>query len=97
MTAVEFKELFYYLADEIKVSNKIKQLRLRKMKRKLASCSTNGVITFDVSIIKFNNSEIIHIILHELLHLRYPNHGKLFKAMLKRYLCLYQHIENTSK
>ena len=25
-------------------------------------------------------------ILHELLHLKYPNHGKMFKALFKAYL-----------
>jgi hypothetical protein len=28
------------------------------------------------------------IIIHELLHLKVPNHGKLFKALLKAYMAM---------
>ncbi|NLJ05576.1 MAG: M48 family metallopeptidase [Exilispira sp.] len=28
----------------------------------------------------------VKVILHELLHLRYPNHGKMFKLLLDYYL-----------
>jgi predicted metal-dependent hydrolase len=28
----------------------------------------------------------MEIVIHELLHLKVPNHGKLFKALLKAYM-----------
>jgi len=63
-----------------------REIHLRPMKRKWASCSSRGRLTF--------NTELLHqpvafrreVIVHELLHLKVPNHGPLFKALLKAYL-----------
>ena len=58
---------------------------LRKMKKKWGKCSNNRVI-FDVSVLEEPYNVRLRIILHELLHLRYPNHGKMFTALLNSYL-----------
>lgn len=63
-----------------------KQIHLRKMKRKLASCSSKGRLTFDPSLLKESKEVRSNTILHELLHLRYPNHGKMFHIVLETYL-----------
>jgi len=63
-----------------------KEIRIRLMKNKWASCSSNGRLTF--------NSELLHepaafrreAIVHELLHLKIPNHNKLFKSLMRAYL-----------
>ncbi|SHK47965.1 M48 metallopeptidase family protein [Thermocrinis minervae] len=85
MISVEkFKEEVLMLAEEIGV--KPKEIHLRTMKRKLASCSSKGRLTFDKSILEEPKERRYEIILHELLHLKYPNHGKIFKLVLKAYL-----------
>lgn len=61
----------------------IKEIHLRKMKTKLASCSSRGRLTFDRTILRLPKDERKKIIIHELLHLKYPNHGKMFRALLK--------------
>ncbi len=57
-------------------------LRVQRMTRKWGSCSTRGILTLasdlDKQPLNFQN----FVIAHELLHLRVPNHGKLFKALL---------------
>lgn len=58
---------------------KPKEIHIGKMKRKLASCSTNGRLTFDISLLNENKEVRYRAILHELLHLKYPNHGKMYK------------------
>ncbi|MCK4614569.1 MAG: M48 family metallopeptidase [Thermoplasmata archaeon] len=63
-----------------------KQIHLRKMKRKLASCSSKGRLTFDPSLLIESKEVRSKAILHELLHLRYPNHGKMFHILLDTYL-----------
>lgn len=73
-------------AIEIGVSEKIKDIQLRPMKRKIASCSSKGRLTFDSSILEKTKEEMDYIIVHELLHLRYPNHGKMFKRLFTVYL-----------
>jgi predicted metal-dependent hydrolase len=81
---INFKKEVHKLAKEIGVE--IKEIHLRKMKRKLASCSSKGRLTFDKSLLYESNEKIKEVVLHELLHLRYPNHNKIFKALLKTYI-----------
>ncbi len=56
------------------------------MKRKWGSCSTSGRVTFDSSLLRQHAEFRKRVIVEELLHLRLPSHGKLFKAMLAAYL-----------
>lgn len=85
MTSQEFKKYVYQLAKEIGVSQHISSIHLRKMKNKIASCSSKGRLTFDPNILDLPIETKKEIIIHELLHLRYPNHGKMFNLMLKHY------------
>ena len=58
------------------------RVRVRDMTRKWGSCSTAGTITLATDL---GNQEVEFqdfVIAHELLHLRVPNHGKLFKALM---------------
>lgn len=63
-----------------------KAITLRPMKRKWASCSNKGNLTFDTDLLKQAAEFRRQTIVHELLHLKYPNHGKLFRAMERTYL-----------
>lgn len=66
-----------------------KEVHIRAMKRKWASCSSKGRLTFDPELLKQPAAFRAEVIVHELLHLRIPNHGPLFKAMVKAYLAKY--------
>lgn len=61
-------------------------IRIQPMRRKWASCSTTGWVSFSTRLLRQRRSFQDYVIVHELLHLKYPNHGKLFKAMLKMHL-----------
>jgi predicted metal-dependent hydrolase len=61
-------------------------VRIRPMTRKWASCSSQGRLTFDTELLRQPADFRREVIVHELLHLKVPNHGKLFKALLKAYL-----------
>lgn len=63
-----------------------KEVHVRPMSRKWGSCSTAGRVTFDAGLLQQTAEFRRHVIVHELLHLKVPNHGKLFKALLKAYL-----------
>jgi len=84
MEPTDFKQYVLDRAKEIGVQPK--ELHIRPMKRKLASCSSRGRLTFDVSLLEEAAEKRLEAVLHELLHLRYPNHGKMFNALLKTYL-----------
>ena len=69
-----------YWAARLHVSKP--RVRVREMTRKWGSCSTAGTITLATDLghqgVDFQN----FVIVHELLHMRIPNHGKLFKAFM---------------
>lgn len=76
----EFKEEVYLLANKVKV--KVKQITIRPMTRKWASCSTSGYFTFNIELLGMDRSLGEYVILHELLHYHVPNHGKLWKSLM---------------
>lgn len=63
-----------------------REVRVRPMKRKWASCSSQGRLTFDTALLRQPADFRREVIVHELLHLKVPNHGRLFRALLKSYL-----------
>ncbi len=62
------------------------RVRVQPMKRKWASCSTRRNVTFSTELLSQKRSFRHYVIVHELLHLKVPNHGKLFKSLLRAYL-----------
>jgi len=56
----------------------IKCIKLRSMKARWGSCSSDSIITFNTNLIKALSEHIDYVIIHELCHLIHPNHGKGF-------------------
>ena len=81
---VAFKSQVSRWAKRIRV--RPRQLRLQRMRRKWASCSTRGTISFSTELLSQPAAFREYVILHELLRLKVPNHGKLFKTLLRAYL-----------
>ena len=52
------------------------------MTRKWGSCSSQGVLTLAVDLDRRDKDFQDFVIVHELLHIRVPNHGRLFKALM---------------
>lgn len=63
-----------------------KEIHIRPMKRKWASCSSKGRLTFDDDLLRQPAAFRREVIVHELLHLRIPNHGPVFRSLLRSYL-----------
>lgn len=61
-------------------------LRIQRMTQKWGSCSTKGIVTLAVDLVARPRGFQDFVIVHELLHLRVPNHGKLFKALMSAYV-----------
>ena len=60
---------------------------IRDMKSRWGSCNTRtGKITFSLQLATMPEDFVEYVILHELLHLRVPNHGSDFKAELDKYM-----------
>jgi predicted metal-dependent hydrolase len=84
MTKEEFKERVFKWARKMGVSPK--EVHIRKMRRKWGSCSSTGRVSFNEELLEKDERFIDYVIVHELLHLKYKNHGKLFKLMWEIYL-----------
>ncbi len=69
-----------------KIKARPKQIRIQRMTTKWASCSSKGRLTFNSELFDQPCRFQEFVIVHELLHLKIPNHGKLFKSLLKAHL-----------
>ena len=63
-----------------------KAIQIRPMRRKWASCSSNGRLSFSTDLLRQSASFRAEVIVHELLHLKVPNHGRVFRALLRAHL-----------
>jgi predicted metal-dependent hydrolase len=84
MSREAFKNEVARWAKELEVAPK--EVRIRAMRRKWASCSSSGRLTFDAGILRQPAEFRVEVVVHELLHLKIPNHGKLFKSLLRAHL-----------
>ena len=56
------------------------------MTQKWGSCSTGGIITLARDLADQRPGFQDFVIVHELLHIRVPNHGRVFKALMSAYV-----------
>lgn len=74
-----------------------KEVRIAVMSRKWASCSTRGRVTFASDLLAQPEEVRREVIIHELLHLKIPNHGPLFRALLSAHLAHDDGAETTQE
>jgi predicted metal-dependent hydrolase len=79
-----FKARVFEWASKLDV--KIGSLAVRPMRNKWASCSTAGNLNFNVELLGFDRDVADYVIVHELLHFFVPNHGKLWKSLMRAHL-----------
>lgn len=63
-----------------------RRVRVQPMTRKWGSCSTSGTVTLAADLEDQDEGFQDFVIVHELLHLRVPNHGRLYKALMAAYV-----------
>lgn len=77
----EIMDRIYPLVAEYHI--KRPEIKVRNMKSIWGSCTTTGsAIRLNLQLIKAEEACIEQVILHELLHFRYPNHGKSFYDLM---------------
>lgn len=69
-----------YWAGRLKIA--LKTVRVQRMARKWGSCSSGGIVTLAEDLADQDKRFQDFVIVHELLHLRVQNHGRLFKALM---------------
>mgnify|MGYP006275460357 CR=1 FL=1 len=79
-----FKQRVQHWASKLEVT--VAYLAIRPMHRKWASCSSRGQLSFSLDLLSLDPSLWDYVIVHELLHLQVPNHGRLWKALMRAHL-----------
>jgi predicted metal-dependent hydrolase len=64
------------------------------MTRKWGSCSTASTITLAIDLDGESQEFQDFVIVHELLHLKVPNHGRLFKALMTAHVPKWRDFDN---
>lgn len=86
----EFKARVLYWADKLGVT--ARSISVRPMRNKWASCSTAGNLNFNSELLDLDRELGDYVIVHELLHFHVPNHGKLWKSLMRAHLGDYERI-----
>ncbi len=91
----DFKERVQRWAN--KLDARVTSVSVRPMKTKWASYSTTGRLTFDSALLELKVELQDYVIVHELLHDQVPNHGKLWKSLMRAHLGDYEIYEKALK
>ena len=86
-----FKQRVRYWAEKLDVQ--VVWLGVRHMNNKWASCSTAGHLNFNDELLYLDAEVWDYVIVHELLHFSVPNHGKLWKSLMRVHLGEYEQVE----
>ena len=73
-----------------KLDLKVQSITIRPMTNKWASCSTAGKLNFNSELLNVASDVADYVIVHELLHFFVPNHGKLWKSLMRAHLGDYE-------
>jgi predicted metal-dependent hydrolase len=87
----EFKVRVLEWAGKLDVA--VRAMAVRPMRNKWASCSTAGNLNFNSELLELDREIGDYVIVHELLHFFVPNHGKLWKSLMRAHLGDYERIE----
>lgn len=93
------KEEFVRIIEEntkelIKFTNlRPNRVRVKQIKYAWGSCSSRKNITINQKLICYSEQAIRYVILHELCHLRYMNHGKEFWNLVAMYMPDYKEVK----
>jgi len=78
-----FQNRLAFWFEQFPLQLKDYQIRLRKMKRQWGNCNHLGVITINSQLVRYPESCIDYVLVHELTHLKYLHHGRAFYRLLE--------------
>ena len=80
-----------YWSQRLKAEARV--IRVQRMTRKWGSCSTTGIVTLADDLVEQEAGFQDFVIVHELLHLSVPSHGRLFRALLTAHIPAWRQFE----
>ena len=89
MTGVSYpkaalRERAQHWIDRLQAKPKV--VRIQPMVKKWGSCSARRVVTLSADLARQPTSVQDVVIVHELLHLKVRNHGRVFKALMSAHV-----------
>ena len=88
----EFKARVREWAQKLDVT--VRVISMRRMKNKWASYTRHsGLLIFNLELLDMDGDMGDYVIVHELLHAVVPNHGKLWKSLMRAHLGEYEQLE----
>ncbi|ORA10962.1 M48 metallopeptidase family protein [Mycobacterium arosiense] len=81
----------------VKLKVNPEQVQIKLLPGKWGSCAPNGVVTLADDLSAKDEDFQDYVIVHELLHLRYRDHGKQFKAMMTALVPNWRELEQQSQ
>lgn len=81
------------LAWALKLKVNPRVVRVQAMRSKWGSCSSVGTVTLASDLLDQDSRFQDYVIVHELLHLRYATHGRVFKALMSAHVPGWQGME----
>jgi predicted metal-dependent hydrolase len=91
-----FKERVREWAQKLDVE--VRVISMRTMKNKWASYTkASDLLIFNTELLDMERELGDYVIVHELLHFRAPNHGKLWNSLMRAYLGDYERWEKRLK
>ncbi|MES9903144.1 MAG: M48 family metallopeptidase, partial [Sedimenticola sp.] len=77
-----------------KLGVRVSGVYVRPMRTKWASCSSNGILSFNTELLELDQQVWNYVIVHELLHFDVPNHGKLWKSLMRAHVGDWEQCED---
>lgn len=86
------------LPDKVKHWSEITGLTPTKItvtgaQKQFGSCSSKRALCFSYRLMQYPDEAIDYVVLHELAHIKHPNHSKNFYAFIERYMPDYKRRE----
>jgi predicted metal-dependent hydrolase len=82
-------------AVKLKVNPRL--VRVQGMCRKWGSCSSVGTVTLATDLLDQDEDFQDYVIVHELLHLRYSTHGRMFKVLMSAHVPHWRRYEHANQ
>lgn len=93
--AQELKRRAMAWAVMLRVNPKV--IRVQEMRRKWGSCSSAGTVTLASDLVEQGERFQDYVIVHELLHLRFSTHGRMFKALMSAHVPGWREMEDARR
>ncbi len=61
-------------------------IKITSAKKRFGSCSNRNSLCFSYQLMKYSDSCIDYVVLHEIAHIKHHNHSKAFYAFIEKYM-----------